>query len=67
MSENFTLVVTGFPVSPSAALRADLGSPGMTIQIRENLSLSAFPITLTEESAMAAAPTIGESRMPNAG
>ena len=32
-----------------------------------SLSLSAFPITLTEESAIAAAPTMGESRIPNTG
>ncbi|GCC49081.1 hypothetical protein chiPu_0033128 [Chiloscyllium punctatum] len=28
---------------------------------------SALPITLTEDSAIAAAPTIGDSRMPNSG
>ena len=30
-------------------------------------SRSALPTTLTEESAMAAAATIGDSRMPNSG
>ena len=30
-------------------------------------SRSALPITLTEDSAIAAAPTIGDSRMPNTG
>ena len=31
------------------------------------VNLSAFPITLTDDSAIAAAPTIGESRIPNTG
>ncbi len=30
-------------------------------------SLSALPMTLTEDSAIAAAPIIGDSKMPNTG
>jgi hypothetical protein len=29
--------------------------------------MDAFPITLTDDSAIAAAPTIGDSKMPNTG
>ena len=36
-------------------------------QSRTALSLRAFPITLTDESAMAAAAMTGESRMPRNG
>ena len=71
---------SGIPHSASAfALRASADSkPAVARAASEGgslhagysftrLSLSAFATTLTDDSAMAAAPITGESRMPNAG
>jgi hypothetical protein len=45
-----------------------IGMAGMTSYSSfVRASRNALPITLTEDSAIAAAPTIGESRMPNTG
>ena len=43
------------------------GRSGRAIHSVTRLSLSALAMTLTEESDIAAAATIGDRRMPNAG
>ena len=45
----------------------DSPAPGQRHPIRAVLSRSAFPTTLTEDSAIAAAAITGKSRMPNNG
>ena len=52
--------------------QAGLSSPAFFLGICNQRSFardrrSAFPMTLTDDSAIAAAPTIGESRSPNTG
>ena len=49
-------------IAALAARQADLSS-----QSRMRFKRNALPTTLTEESAIAAAAMIGESRMPNVG
>ena len=60
-----------FSEAPPGSLRSPPspfgGGIGTERYSRARLSLSAFATTLTDESAMAAAPITGESRMPNAG
>ena len=67
-SEAATVAIVGrergrvLPVAAWQDPKADLSS-----QSRMRLKRNALPTTLTEESAMAAAAMIGESRMPNVG
>ena len=50
--------------SPPSPFGGGIGTALYNFTLR---SRSALAMTLTEESAMAAAPITGESRMPNAG
>jgi 4-hydroxy-tetrahydrodipicolinate synthase len=57
-------------VSAELAARLDLEierSAGLRQSSRVRVRRSALPITLTDDNAIAAAPTIGDSRMPNTG
>ena len=73
---DFTMTTTAAKRPPTQARRTERGRKGVgsraprharRFQIFVALSLNALPITLTDDSAIAAAATIGDSSSPKTG